>query len=285
MVGQITELIRKTVGSYDEWKARGGDLSSIDELNGNLVIVTSRENHANILGLLAQLREVRSPQISIEARFLFLTEQFANESGIGKPFSGLPEDQRVQFLDDIETDLIIKSTRDSTSAALLVMPRTTLSNGQKAYVTMQQQSAYVSGFKQTDGGQGATYEPLTHTINEGVLLQIQAWAIDGGRRVSLALHPTVLNLRHPIKKRRWEDAPPDQDLLVELPEYTQAEVETKVSMLDKSTVMMDVGTMTGPMKGVRDVVDPVEEGVERRVYVLVKPTIIPAQVEAAGVED
>jgi phage-related protein len=92
-------------------------------------------------------------------------------------------------------------------------------------------------------------------------------------------------LRHPIKKRRWEDAPPDQDLLVELPEYTQAEVETKVSMLDKSTVMMDVGTMTGPMKGVRDVVDPVEEGVERRVYVLVKPTIIPAQVEAAGVED
>jgi hypothetical protein len=254
-------------------------------LNGNLVIATSRENHANIQGLLAQLRKVRSPQISIEARFLFLTEQFAEESGIGKLFSGLPEDQRIQFLDDIETDLIIKSTRGSDSAAHLVMPRTTLSNGQKAYVTMQQQSAYVSRFKQSEGGQDASYEPVTHTISEGVLLQIEALAIDGGRRVSLTLHPTVLNLRHPIEKRQWEDAPPDQTLFVEAPEYTQAEVETKVSMLDKSTIMMDVGIVTGPMKSVGDFVDPVEEGVERRVYVLIKPTIIPAQTEAAGVED
>lgn len=284
IVGQIMGLIRKTVGSYEEWKAHGGDLSSIDELNGNLVIATSRENHENIKRLLAQLREARA-LISVEAGFLFVTEQFAEESGISLGFADLPEDKRIRFLDDIESNLIVKSTRDSASATTFVMPRMILANGQKAYVTVQQQSAYVSGFERIEGEGGASYEPVINTINEGALLQAQAMIRAGGSQVFMALHPTILNVKQPIQKRRWEDGPPDQALFIEVPEYTKAEVETTISMLDQSTMLIDIGTVTGPMNGVGDLVDPVEEGVERRVYMLVKPTIIREAVEEAGVED
>ena len=274
LVGQLTNLIRETVGQHDEWAANGGDFSSIDELNGNLVVKTRLENHENIMGLLALLREARGPQISIEARFLLVTERFAEESGISRGFADLPEDKRIQFLDDLETNLIIRSTQDSSSTTIFTLPRMTLSNGQKAYVTTQQQSAYASGFKHIEDENGAAYEPVINTINEGVLLQAKASVNADRRYVTMTLNPTVLNVKHPIEKQRWKDSPPDQDLFIEEPEFTQAEVETTVSMPDKATIMIDIGAVSGPMKGVGDVVDAVEEGVERRVYMLVKPTII-----------
>ena len=274
MVGKLMELIRTTVGQYDEWAAHGGDFSSIDELKGNLVIKTWPENHDMIMGLLTHLREARGPQISIEARFLLVTERFAERSGISKGLEGSTPGKKIRFLEDLETNLIVKSSKASSSALNFVVPRLTLSIGQKAYVTIHQQSAYASSFKKVEGENGAAFEPVINTINEGVLLQAQATVSADRREVTMKLNPTVLNVKHPIEKQRWEASPPDQDLFIEVPEFTQAEVETTVSVPDKGTIMIDIGAVSGPMTGVGDVIDAVEEGVERRVYMLVKPTII-----------
>ena len=82
LVDQITILVQDTVGRQDEWAAYGGDVSSIQELNGNFIVKTTPKNHRQIRDLLTQLRETRAVQISVEARFLLVAEDFLEDIGV-----------------------------------------------------------------------------------------------------------------------------------------------------------------------------------------------------------
>ncbi len=77
---QIVEIIQTNV-DFDGWEANGGDTGYIQELNGNLIITNTASNHRDIVGLLSQLREVRAIQISVEARFLTVAQDFFEKIG------------------------------------------------------------------------------------------------------------------------------------------------------------------------------------------------------------
>ncbi|MEM6507587.1 MAG: hypothetical protein AAF711_19285, partial [Planctomycetota bacterium] len=76
LVDQIVELITTTVGDPDEWL---DEESTLTELNGNMIIKTTGDNHRQIIGLLGRLRETRAVQISVEARFLAVEKNFMDE--------------------------------------------------------------------------------------------------------------------------------------------------------------------------------------------------------------
>ena len=82
MIVMITDLIQNSVGKYEEWDANGGDISSLTELNGQLIVKSTPKNHADIMGLLRQLRETRAVQISVESRFLVVDTNFLEEVGV-----------------------------------------------------------------------------------------------------------------------------------------------------------------------------------------------------------
>ena len=82
MIEQIVTLIQDTVGKPEEWAALGGDVSSVRELNGNLIIKSTPQNHRAVIALLGQLRETRAIQIAVEARFLLVDQNFLNEVGL-----------------------------------------------------------------------------------------------------------------------------------------------------------------------------------------------------------
>lgn len=63
------------------WEINGGDVGVIQELNGNLIITTTPRNHRDISNLLEKLREIRSLQISVESRFLLVSEDFFEQIG------------------------------------------------------------------------------------------------------------------------------------------------------------------------------------------------------------
>ncbi|MEM9415615.1 MAG: hypothetical protein AAGA29_09090 [Planctomycetota bacterium] len=79
LIDEIIELIQDTVGNQDEWL---DDDSSIRELNGNLIVKSTNDNHRQIFALLGRLRETRAIQISVEARFLLVDEHFLEEFGV-----------------------------------------------------------------------------------------------------------------------------------------------------------------------------------------------------------
>ncbi len=56
LLEQVVGLIHDTIGRQNEWQAYGGERSSIRELNGNLIIKTTVQNHQAIRKLLKSLR-------------------------------------------------------------------------------------------------------------------------------------------------------------------------------------------------------------------------------------
>jgi type II secretory pathway component GspD/PulD (secretin) len=79
-IDEIVQIIQRTVDP-DSWRDHGGDVGSIQELNGSLIITNTPRNHAQISGLLAKLREIRSMQVNIESRFLTVSTDFFEQLG------------------------------------------------------------------------------------------------------------------------------------------------------------------------------------------------------------
>ena len=82
LIEQIVTLLQDTVGKPEEWAAYGGNISSLRELNGLLIVKTTPENHRQISQLLGQLRETRALQIAVESRFLIVDQNFLDEVGV-----------------------------------------------------------------------------------------------------------------------------------------------------------------------------------------------------------
>jgi general secretion pathway protein D len=81
LIFQVLDLVRQ-IGRPEEWVAFGGDISSVTELNGNLIVRTTPNNQREVLGLLQSLRETRAMQINVEARFLLVDQNFLEEVGV-----------------------------------------------------------------------------------------------------------------------------------------------------------------------------------------------------------
>jgi len=93
-IEQISSLIRDLVGRQEEWREFGGDVSSLRELNGNLIIRTTRSNHLQVVDIIELVRETFEIQISVEARFLLVNDNFLEDIGVDLDiaFDNLPGD-------------------------------------------------------------------------------------------------------------------------------------------------------------------------------------------------
>lgn len=80
LVQRLIDIIQSNVDP-DGWIDTAGDTGSITEINGNLIITNTARNHREIQGLLSQLREIRSVQISVETRFLQVSQDFFEQIG------------------------------------------------------------------------------------------------------------------------------------------------------------------------------------------------------------
>ncbi|MEW6252229.1 MAG: hypothetical protein AB1716_16445, partial [Planctomycetota bacterium] len=85
LVEQIMDIIRQTV-EPDSWRETGGGDASLRELNGQLIVYNTSAAHQQVTDLLSQLREQRALQISVEARFLNVTNNFLEEFGVDLDF-------------------------------------------------------------------------------------------------------------------------------------------------------------------------------------------------------
>ncbi len=83
---EIMDLIRESVDP-ENWRQTGGLTSSMNELNGMLIVTTTSENHQAIAGLLRQIRDQRALQIALDSRFLFVTDNFLEEVGVDVDFT------------------------------------------------------------------------------------------------------------------------------------------------------------------------------------------------------
>jgi type II secretory pathway component GspD/PulD (secretin)/tetratricopeptide (TPR) repeat protein len=80
LTDELIELVMNTI-DREGWLDNGGDTGTIVPLRGNLIITQTPENHLQIEGLLSQLREIRSMQVNVEARFLSVAQDWFEQIG------------------------------------------------------------------------------------------------------------------------------------------------------------------------------------------------------------
>ena len=344
LIANITEIIQSSVGTLDEWL---DGVSTLQELNGNLIVKTTNENHRAIIGVLGGLRELRSTQISVEARFLLVDNNFIENfnvdldftipgqtigSGTIAPFrveqdsisvadrgttsltpgrfigedgSSLPQSLAfgLSFIDDLQVDLLVQATLANQKSIQLTAPRVTFFDGQRAYVLVANQVAFISDLEPVEDAVG--FDVTVDYVNSGVVLDVEGVVSADRRYVTMTLRPSLATLEQPFRQIEItggaligeglddgddEDGP---DLFipisgtVELPELQLTTVRTTVSVPDQGTLLV------GGQRLVNEI--EVEVGVpilsklpivnrlftntstskdERTLLILIKPTVI-----------
>ncbi len=147
---RLIEILQTNV-DFEGWRDNGGDTGIIQELNDNLIITNTARNHRRISGLLRQLREIRSIQINVEARFLMVTQEFFEQ--IGFDVDVIFNAQNSQFEDALAQQDIFSPTVDIPSGRTTLLP----SNIVNAFFSSAagNRTGATQEFQDTDPGPGS----------------------------------------------------------------------------------------------------------------------------------
>ncbi|HXE52166.1 MAG TPA: hypothetical protein VN541_04090, partial [Tepidisphaeraceae bacterium] len=340
LVDAITKLIEDTV-STDSWKDNGGSVGALRELQGQLIVTQTPENHRQLVNLLEQLREERAIQVTIETRFLTVQRNFLEDVGVdlnmlfnlnsswSKNFGTIPlagpNSTFVQnpvtsvpgsigsgsitpvgltsgftYLDDFQVQLLLRAVQASVTSTTLQAPRITLFNGQRAWVLVATQQAYISNLVPVVSTGISAFSPVPATVQSGVLLDVQATVSADRKYVTLTLRPqlsTLLSLAPFTFQTGTSGAAntggvfgfstASPSATVQLPEIAITEVRTTVSVPDGGTLLLGGQTIAGDT--VREIGVPILSKIpflkraftsqslakdEQVLLILVRPTII-----------
>ncbi len=354
--------------SWGDPQAGGVGMGFIQVLNGQLVVTQTAENHQALSELIEKLREAKTIQIMIEARFIVVDSGFLNSVGVDLDFyfnigsnlqrangatvvdpwtgatvptytptggtltsnfpqtgaspwpvqtsqkskyspvgvkqgsaafvSGLQtlvgsnigldvEDNGPAlsvggtFLDDIQVDFLIQATQAHATTRQLTAPKITLSNSQRAYITVARQQAYVREYIPVVSGNATAYRPVIDYIPTGAVLDVAATASADRRYVMMTVRPQVSN----------QEGDPLAILtdggIIQLPTVSVQDLQTTVSVPDGGTLMLGGQRLAGEAE--REMGAPVLSKIpvinrmfnnratvrdERTLLILVKPKIM-----------
>ena len=214
----------------------------------------------------------------------------------GANFLGAALSTGVTFLDDWSVSVLLRATQAQVNTTQLTAPRVTLFNGQRAYVLVATQRAYVSDLNPIVGSGAVGFDPVISVVQTGVLLDVQATVSSDRKYVTLTLRPTLSRL---ISLTTFTiggniafgndstTVPIAQSGQIQQPELQVTRVNTTVSVPDGGTLLLGGQTLAGEIER--------EEGVPilskipflKRIFtnrstakddqvllILVKPTII-----------
>ncbi|UCG17282.1 MAG: hypothetical protein JSV19_04465 [Phycisphaerales bacterium] len=393
-IEELLDLIRETI-EPESWRAAGGEVAALAELNGQLVVTQTSSAHAEVAELLEKLRAQRAIQVAIETRFLTVTANYMEELGLdldiilnqgnagfdqaltgdGGPLVG-PHGERLlmprsmsrvgftpatpqigneltsvdlgqpyiqpglvpqrggglmrsssmspipivsnildltaptatsvdgsfggaiqpamqvfgSFLDGIQVDFLLRATQADRRNSVMNAPRLVLFNGQQAYVSVINQTAYVQGLQViTDQGAVGT-QPIPGMLMTGAALRVRATVSADKKYITMNLTPTVSELIGGLVRLPFSGGAAGgaaNDSFIQLPSIQAQIIRTTVTVPDGGTLLF------GGMKKTAEV--EVEAGVPvlskipvlKRLYsnrsmvkdeqvllILVKPSIV-----------
>ena len=99
------------------------------------------------------------------------------------------------YLDDFQVSLLLRATQASQYSSTLTAPRLTLFNGQRAFVVVATETAYVSDLTPIVGTNSVAFDPTVGLLQSGVLLDVVATVSSDRKYVTLTLRPTLSRLR------------------------------------------------------------------------------------------
>lgn len=157
----------------------------------------------------------------------------------------------ITFLDDFQVTALLRATQAAQSVTTVTAPRVTLFNGQRAYVLVSTQRAYVSDLTPIVGTGAVGFDPTPAIVNTGAILDVQATVSSDRKYVTLTLRPQVAQLLRLVNFQVAQatagggtgnnDDPTNNGVatgFIQQPEIQITEVRTTVSVPDGGTLLL-----------------------------------------------
>lgn len=295
-VKSIYKMIEDIVAP-ETWKDRGGSAGALRELQGQLIVTQTPENHVQIVELLEQLRAARRVQCEVDAQFISCDEPVARallekwqktapfatrpitagRSATASPSGdSVPDDRPSKatglFLDDDQVKQFLHAGQNAPSFAVIAAPRMRLFNGQRAYVMVGTSRAYTSDYAAvTAAGGQIRYDPVVSVVQSGLLMDVQATISSDRTAATLSLRPQVSALLG-MKQLPWSGRPAGSNLMVQDPQVRSTELQTTVSVPDGRTLLL--GGMEDPRSPDDSAAATRPDRPLRSLFLLVKPKVI-----------
>lgn len=172
LVDQIVELVTTTIGEPDHWLDEN---STLTELNGNMIVKTTPEDHEDIGKLLTQLSASRGRMIMSEGQFFVV------------PRSLMDELDGKLILDPEEYDKLIKKLARGERANVrrISSGRTVCFNGQRVYVYAGGDKTLVSDIEPIPDT--SSVDPTLSVARNGAVLDIKPTITLDNKHISVAL--------------------------------------------------------------------------------------------------
>lgn len=269
LVDDVVRFIQEEVDPQS-WRSHGGAVGEIKEMNGHLLITQTTANHEAIQLLMQDLRGAHGVQVTLEARFLTgepvfrALEQHAN----GKRWQAAKGHQFwPAYLNDNETTALLYAAQSSTQSTLVTAPRITLFNGQRAYVLVSRQTAFVSDLKPSTTQPG-NYDAEIGIAESGILLDADANVSADRKVVTITLRPQLSTILD-IEPKPWPGAPAGRDdLIVQVPRMRTTKVEATTAIPHNQTALLRLRPRTYPPSTTQ----PADA--DEPVLVMIRPRII-----------
>ena len=144
------------------------------------------------------------------------------------------------FMDDIEVDFLIEATQGSQTSRILTAPRLTLFNGQRAYITVGRQTAYIQSWRPIVAQQAAALQPIIAFIPTGSVLDVEATVSADRRYVTLTVRPQVAELLSTttVPFSVGSGIGIGTSASITLPEVEVKDLQTTVSIPDGGTLLL-----------------------------------------------
>jgi type II secretory pathway component GspD/PulD (secretin) len=171
----------------------------------------------------------------IRARFENLYDVALGKPGVLEATGGLSF--QGTLIDDTQLEVILRAVQKSDRSTVVIAPRLTAYNGQRANVTVLNQVSYISDFDVEIAQASQIGDPIVQTLRDGVILDLRPVVSADRRFITMELRPTVAILTRPIAtfQTTLANGPP---VTIQLPELAVQRVRTTVTMPDGGTLLI-----------------------------------------------
>jgi len=155
--------------------------------------------------------------------------------------------QHVVALDGAAAKALLARITGEARARIVSAPRITSYVGQKANVSILEQTAYVQDYEveQRTGSQVAT--PIVGTLNEGIVLDVTARIAAAGGGIDLDFVASQAVIQRPIPEVQAEVA--GKKVTIQTPEIQVRKVAVQATLPDGGWILVGDGTVFEPKKG------------------------------------
>ncbi|MFM2164581.1 MAG: hypothetical protein RL325_1018 [Planctomycetota bacterium] len=151
------------------------------------------------------------------------------------------------YMDDIQVDLLIQATQADQRNVVLTAPRLTLMNGQRSFITIAKQIAYISNVVPVVGDASTSFQAVPDYVQDGFVLDIEGVVSADRRYVTMTVHFDTSTLL------KFDSASisgavggtgttggrgASSEATIQLPQMQVQSIRTTVSVPDKGTILL-----------------------------------------------